>query len=250
MSSELIFALDAAYAAGRSTLAHFGTPFEVEFKADHSPVTIADRTAESLIRAAIAAKFPTDAILGEEEGESGSSSRRWVIDPIDGTRSFVAGVPLYATLLSLELEGVPQLGVVYFPALEEMFYAERGQGAFRNGRAIRVAPVAQLEAATVLTGNPKHFLDEPLRDAYDTVIRRAQVARNWGDAYGHALVACGDAHAMLDGIVAHYDVSSIKVLIEEAGGRFSEINGGSGLGPSALSTNGMLHEEILGLFNL
>ena len=249
MSSELTFALEAAYAAGRSTLAHFGTPFAVEYKADQSPVTIADRTAESLIRSAIASRYPTDAILGEEEGESGNSSRRWVIDPIDGTRSFVAGVPLYATLLSLEVDGEPQLGVIYFPALEEMFYAERGFGAFRNGRAIRVSPISRLEDATVLTGNPKHFLAGPFRTAYETVIGRAQVARNWGDAYGHALVACGNAHAMIDGIVAHYDVSSVKVLIEEAGGRFSEITGGTGLGPSALSTNGALHPKLLALFN-
>src|SRR5688500_4641563 len=138
MSPRLAFAIDAAYRAGRATLAHFNTGTRVDRKADRSPVTAADLLAEEMIRAGIARHFPGDQILGAEGGGPARGDR-WVIDPIDGTKSFVAGVPLYATLVSFEQEGGPVAGVCYFPALDEMLYAERGAGAFWNGRPCRVS---------------------------------------------------------------------------------------------------------------
>src|SRR5579862_7332397 len=137
MSPRLAFAIDAATKAGRSTLAHFQTGVGFDRKSDASPVTIADRMAERMIREAIAREFPGDQILGEEEGGDTEVADRWVLDPIDGTKSFVAGVPLYATLVSYEKGFVPQLGVVFLPALNELIYAERGGGALWNGKPAR-----------------------------------------------------------------------------------------------------------------
>ena len=149
MSPRLEFALNVVYDAGRRTLAHFQSALEVKLKEDKSPVTAADLEAESLIRRALEQHFREDGILGEEEGESGRSDSRWVLDPIDGTKSFICGVPLYATLLSYERDGVPILGVCYFPALDEMLYAEIGRGAFLNGRRVKVSNKRTLGDATL-----------------------------------------------------------------------------------------------------
>ena len=139
MSPRLEFALNAAIKGGKSTLAHFNVGTEVEIKHDLTPVTVADRGAERIIREEIEKAYPGDAILGEEEGETSQSKTRWVIDPIDGTKSFICGVPLYSTLLSYEVDGEPILGIAYFPALNEIVYAEKGQGAYWNGKPCRVS---------------------------------------------------------------------------------------------------------------
>jgi fructose-1,6-bisphosphatase/inositol monophosphatase family enzyme len=138
MSPRLEFALNAAIKGGRFTLAHFNTGAAVEIKSDATPVTIADKGAERIIREEIAKAYPNDVILGEEEGETASSTTRWVIDPIDGTKSFVSGVPLYATLLSYEVDGVPILGVSYFPALDEIVFTEKGQGVLERSPVPRI----------------------------------------------------------------------------------------------------------------
>jgi histidinol phosphatase-like enzyme (inositol monophosphatase family) len=253
MSPRLAFAIETAYRAGRSTLAHFRTGAPVETKADASPVTVADRNAERMIRAAIAEKFPDDAILGEEEGGDTDAPDRWIIDPIDGTKSFICGVPLYSTLLAYEQDGLPVLGVCYLPALDEMFYAERGGGAFVDGRPCRVSARPEISGG-VITGGSVTSMEKHNRLAgYMRLAERTVAARNWGDAHGHTLVACGRVEAMLDPVVNRWDLSAVRIIVEEAGGRFTDYSGGDpfarGHDPlEAISSNGWVHEEIIEAF--
>jgi histidinol phosphatase-like enzyme (inositol monophosphatase family) len=243
MSPRLQFAVEAAYRAGRGTLALFGQR-RFDRKADDSPVTRADRDAEASIRAAIEAAYPGEAVLGEEQGGGGSGDR-WVIDPIDGTKSFISGVPLYATLLAYEIAGEPVLGVCYFPALDEMLYAEVGKGAFHNGRRCRVSEVDTLADAVLCVGG---LTSVNARERLSSIIslgRKALAIRGWGDAYGHALVATGRAEAMLDPSVKRWDVSAMAVIVREAGGRLTDLCGRDALADEALSTNRALHEEVL-----
>jgi len=244
MSPLLAFAVDTAFRAGRATLPYFQTGVGRELKADRSPVTVADRTAERIIREAIAAAYPDHGIYGEEEGETGPTDRRWVIDPIDGTKSFIAGVPLYATLLSFEVDGQVLVGVSAFPALNEMVYAERGCGAFWDGRVARVSVTPSLEGSTVACGGHKSLLQYGRWEGMARIAARAMTTRTWGDAYGHCLVATGRADAMIDPIVAPYDISAIELIVREAGGTFTNFAGKSGRFAEAISTNGHVLDEV------
>ncbi len=250
MSPRLEFALNVAYDAGRSTLALFNTAHSVDYKSDRSPVTDADREAESLIRSALQNRFPEDGILGEEEGESGSSGSRWVVDPIDGTKSFICGVPLYATLLSYELEGLPQLAVSYFPALDRMIYAEKGQGAFCNGRRCHVSGRRDLAGAVLCCGSHGSMEQQGRSDGFLTLAKQSLVTRTWGDAFGHSLVALGRAEAMVDPVLKRWDISAMQLIVEEAGGRMSAFDGSANPQDQAVSTNGFLHDRILAAFAL
>jgi histidinol phosphatase-like enzyme (inositol monophosphatase family) len=248
MSPRLAFALDAATRAGKSTLAHFQTGAQVEIKADASPVTIADRNAERLIREAIAANYPHDSILGEEEGSQGASDDRWIIDPIDGTKSFVAGVPLYATLLSYEVAGVPILGVCYLPALDELLYAENGSGAFLNGRPIHTRTTPNENGALLCCGGITRLRDRGMLDNLFKLSEKAMALRTWCDAYGHALVASGRADAMIDPVLSRWDISAMDIIVREAGGRFTDFKGGANPQDEAISSNGPLHDHLLEAF--
>ncbi len=245
MSPRLAFALDAAVQAGRSTLAYFQNGVEYDSKADDTPVTIADKNAERVIRERIAREYPKDAILGEEEGESGSGEGRWVIDPIDGTKSFICGVPLYATLLSYERAGEPELGVCYFPALDDLIFAERGQGAFWNGRPAHVSNKTNIKGAVIASSGYLGLSRRGLIPAFTKLADQSLAARTWCDAYGHALVATGRVDLMIDCSVSRWDISAMAVIVREAGGRFTDLDGNEQLGDSALSTNGLLHEKLL-----
>lgn len=244
-SDRLDFALEAAYEAGRSTLALFATGMTVDRKSDDSPVTAADRGAERILRERIAARFPEDGIYGEEEGESGSQDRRWVIDPIDGTKSFICGVPLYSTLLSFEEEGRATLGISYFPALDLMVYAESGGGAFANGRPIRVSSKDRLSDAVICSGSVKNLEARGALPGYLELGNRVLAVRTWCDAYGHALVAMGRVEAMIDPVVAHYDISAMNVIVREAGGRFTSFADTDYPEGEAISTNAGLHDAIM-----
>lgn len=240
--AELQIARDAVQAAGAITLEHFGKSLAVERKADTSPVTIADRRAEQSLRKALEGAFPADALLGEEFGErAGTSGRRWIIDPIDGTQSFIRGVPLYGVLVGLEEGGRPVLGVIGLPALGLSYWAVRGGGAFRNGEPIRVSTVSRLADATIVSSDakPQIFGDKYAR--FESLLRRAGCYRGWGDCYGYALVAGGQVDVMVDPILSPWDAAAILPILEEAGGRFvdwtgaADIHGGSGIGaPAAL----------------
>lgn len=246
MSPQLVFALDTVYQAGRSTLGYFGTKMKVEQKADNTPVTEADLCAERMIRSAIQSAYPKDSILGEEEQEvNHQSEARWVIDPIDGTRSFIAGVPLYATLLSLELNGAVQLGVCYFPALDEMVYAEKGSGTFCNGRRCHVSSRKSIENATICHASVRSFNKLKLLNGFLQIADQADAMRTWCDAYGHALVAKGHADAMLDPVVNHWDISPMSIIVREAGGEFTDLRGDQKLSDSAISSNGHIHLSLL-----
>ena len=248
MSPRLAFALDAAFKAGQSTLPLFNAGVEVEVKQDETPVTRADREAERLIRGLIAGSYPEDAILGEEEGETGTGSGRWVIDPIDGTKSFVCGVPLYATLLSYEIEGETQIGVCYMPVLDEMVYAEIGGGAFWRGRACRVSSKTQMKGAAISSGSHASLAKYGRMNGFLDLAGRAMASRTWSDAYGHALVATGRIEAMVDPIVQPWDISAMRLVVREAGGRFTDFAGGEYPMNEAISSNGRVHEEVLEAF--
>jgi histidinol-phosphatase len=252
MSPRLAFALDAANQGGRFTLAHFQTGVSVDLKEDATPVTVADRGAEHLIRRLIGSAYPGEAILGEEEGGDLSIGDRWIIDPIDGTKSFISGVPLYSTLLSYERDFKPILGVVFFPALNEILYAETGKGAFFNGRPAHVSERETLAGSVVCCGGLKSMVNQNRWEGFSEISQRALATRTWSDAYGHALVATGRVEAMVDPIVNLWDVSSIKVVVEEAGGRFSAFDGAEGLsgtdGLNVLTSNGKVHSELIEAF--
>lgn len=249
MSPRLQFAIETAIRAGRSTLAHFQVGTQVDLKADESPITIADRNAERIVRVAIAEEFPEDGILGEEEGESGGQENRWVVDPIDGTKSFISGVPLYATLLGFERAGEPEIGVCYFPALNELVYAEKGHGAFWNGRPCHVSEKATLDKAVIATGSTNSMAKQNRMAGFQKVEKRALACRTWGDAYGHALVATGRVEAMIDPIVAHWDISAMSVIVREAGGAFTDFRGRHTLALEALSSNGHVHQDLIEAFS-
>jgi histidinol phosphatase-like enzyme (inositol monophosphatase family) len=252
MSPRLAFALDAVTRAGRLTLAHFQTGVAFDTKADQSPVTVADHAAERLLREAIGQAFPGEHVLGEEEGGDPTIPDRWVIDPIDGTKSFVSGVPLYGTLLAYEENFVPVLGAIYFPALNDLHFAERGSGAFWNGRPSRVSSLTRLEGAVVCCGGHKSMAAHGRDRAFLKIAERTMATRTWGDAYGHMLVATGRVEAMIDPVVSRWDLSAVQVIVEESGGRFTDFSGGPALtgtsGLEAISSNGKVHEELLRAF--
>lgn len=242
----LEFAVEVAWRAGRVTLAHFQTGIAAETKADASPVTVADREAEHLARELIEARFPRDGILGEEFGATRpDAARRWILDPIDGTRSFVRGVPFYGVMLALEEGGDAVLGVLHFPALGETVYAARGEGCWWDGRRARVSAVDRLEDAVVLTTDVENIEARGFGAGWERLRRRVSFVRTWGDCYGHALVATGRAEAMLDPILSPWDAAALRPIVEEAGGVYTDWTGNpTHLGESGVSTNAALSAEV------
>ena len=244
------FAIDAARAAGRITLESFGAALGFDTKPDGSPVTDADRRAEELLRERIAERCPRDGILGEEFGTAdGDSGRAWTVDPIDGTASFVHGVPLYGVLIGLLDGDEAVLGVIHFPALDETVAAARGAGCGWWQRGVdrspaRVRRTAGLDQALVLCTDFTRLESE----AVGRLAGRAGRLRTWGDCYGHALVATGRADAMIDPRMSPWDSAPLLPVVEEAGGRFTTLGGERrAVGGSALSTNGALHGALLEL---
>ncbi|HEY7472242.1 MAG TPA: inositol monophosphatase family protein [Gemmatimonadota bacterium] len=246
------FAVDAARAAGRITLETFGATHPFDTKPDGSPVTDADRRAEELLRRRIGERCPRDGILGEEFGsEDGDSGRRWTVDPIDGTVSFVHGVPLYGVLIGL-LDGAEAvLGVIHLPALGETVAAARGAGCdwHRPGAEpapARVRDTARLDRSLVLCTDVARLGDSG--DALARLTAAVGRLRTWGDCYGHALVATGRADAMIDPRMSVWDSAPLQPVVEEAGGRFTTLAGEPRPdGGSAVSSNGRLHAAVLAL---
>ena len=242
----LEFAIELAWAAGRATLAHFQTGVVAETKEDLTPVTIADREAETRCRRMIEDRYPADGILGEEFGVARADARRrWILDPIDGTKSFVRGVPLYGVLIGLEEEGAPPVGGAHFPALGETVWAARGLGCWWNGRRAAVSQVATLDGALILATDAEHVGQPPRTEAWDTLRARSAFNRTWGDCYGYALVATGRAEAMLDAAASVWDAAAIQPIIEEAGGVFTDWTGAAThTGGSMIATNAALAGAI------
>jgi histidinol-phosphatase len=234
---------DVARIAGETANRFFGTTIPVETKADGSPVTQADRAAEEAARAFIEAKFPEDGIMGEELGTTRPDARRrWLLDPIDGTKSFVRGVPLWGSLVAV-VEGDNVLaGAIFIAAQGEMVAAARGEGCFWNGTRAHVSTVASLHEAVVLT------TDLATRGAMGELALRAAVARTWGDCYGYVLVATGRAEVMVDPVMSPWDIAALGPIVEEAGGVFTDLAGiRTGLGTSAVATNAALADEVRAL---
>lgn len=247
LGTLLEFATDAAWQAGQLTLAHFQTAVAVEWKGDNSPVTAADRGSEQLLRRLIEARFPDHAIVGEEYGETDRDSLyRWIIDPIDGTRSFVRGVPLYGVLIGLEIAGEAMLGVVHFPALREMVAAATGEGCRWNGRRARVSTIEMPDQALLLYTDAAEFARQGRNRTWDRLQAATHTQRSWGDCYGHCLVATGRAEVMLDPVLSVWDAAPLLPILQEAGGSFTDWTGVPTIhGRNGMSTNGRMLSAVL-----
>jgi histidinol phosphatase-like enzyme (inositol monophosphatase family) len=249
LNNFLNFALDAAWQAGRATLGHFQTGVAVQRKADNTPLTIADQQAEQKLRQMIGDYWPEHAIIGEEYGRSQTSSPyTWVLDPIDGTNSFVSGVPLYANLVALLKDDEPILGVINFPALNEMVYAVRGGGCFWNGRPAHVSNTQKLEDAVILCSELNTFANYGRAEKWQKLIEASYEQRTWGDAYGYALVATGRADVMVDPIMSVWDVAPMQVILQEAGGTLTDWQGETTIHhEESIATNKHLLQDVLAL---
>ncbi|MEX0833815.1 MAG: inositol monophosphatase family protein [Actinomycetota bacterium] len=243
---ELAFANEMADRAGEIAMSVFGGDFEVKAKADQTPVTEADLRIEAMVREALARAFPSDAILGEEEGKTGSADRVWVIDPIDGTKNFADGIQIWATLIGLAVEGVPVAGVVAAPALGERYEAAHGSGARLNGDSIRVSKTESMPEALVAYGGLEAWLGGPREDAFKGMVEDARRTRGLGDFWGHMLVARGAADAMIEPELRTWDTVAVQAIVEESGGRMTTFVGEQlSDRSSVLSTNGRLHDELM-----
>ena len=243
----LDFTVRLARAAGEITRSYYQRSCAAERKRDGSFVTAADREAESHVRRSIEASFPADSILGEEEGErEGTSGRRWIVDPLDGTYSFVHGVPLFGVLIGLEVEGETVLGAANLPALGELVYAARGLGCFWNGEPARVSQTGSLEEALLLSTDFGTCGRYGFGAAAERLQSRAAARRTWGDCYGHVLVATGRADVMLDPVMNVWDCAALQPIVEEAGGTFTDWGGRRTIrGGNAVSTNGALFASVM-----
>jgi histidinol-phosphatase len=248
LDEYLAFSSETAYLAGRLTLGYYQTGTRPDFKADDSPVTVADRLAEELIRSRIEARYPSHTIVGEEYGEKAGADAafRWFIDPIDGTKSFVRGVPLYGVLIGLEIEGVPEVGVAYFPALDEMLAAATGLGCWWNGRRARVSEVADLSRAWLSSTDPGAFDKYGRGEAWQRLQHATYYRTGWGDAYGYMLVATGRIELMLDPVMNAWDAGPFPPILREAGGYFGDWKGNTTLyAREGLATTQRLLPEVL-----
>jgi len=262
VSSDLEFAASLADAADELSLARFGaSDLQVETKPDLSPVTEVDRAIEKALRERIATERPGDSVLGEEEGLSGASGRRWILDPIDGTRNYSRAIPIFATQIALEIEGEVELGLISAPALGRRWWAERGKGAYRSDGPIHVSGVTRLEDATASIGwGRRTKVSEIERLEYAVVsfelsegierlaplAARAWHTRSFGDFWQHMLVAEGSVDVAIDPAVKIWDCAPLKIIVEEAGGTFTDMSGRAVIdGGSGVSTNGLLHAEVL-----
>jgi histidinol-phosphatase len=247
----LDFALSACDAADATAREHFRRDLDLERKPDRSFVTVADRAIEREIRSRILARWPDHGLVGEEYGEdSGRSTTRWYIDPIDGTHNFIRGVPLFGTLLGVEHDGEMQVGVISAPAMRERWFASRGGGAWNDGpdgrRPIRVSRVASIDDAQLVYGSHRDNVASGLMPGFDALIDASWRDRGFGDFWGYALVAEGAAEAMMETGMHTWDLAAPQVVIEEAGGRVTDVNGERRIdAESFVGSNGLLHDEIL-----
>ncbi|MFZ2509725.1 MAG: histidinol-phosphatase [Gordonia sp. (in: high G+C Gram-positive bacteria)] len=253
MEPDLSLALELADSADDLTLARFGAlDLRVDAKPDLTPVTDADLACERLLRALLANARPGDAVLGEEfGGDAALSGRQWIIDPIDGTKNFVRGVPVWATLIALLVDGVPVVGVVSAPALGRRWWAATGHGAFvREGdaqpRPLSVSKVADLGSSSLAFSSLSGWADRNLRDRFVDLTDTVWRVRGYGDFWNYCLVAEGAVDIAAEPEVSLWDLAPLDVLVREAGGRFTALDGSPGpAGGSAVATNGLLHDEVL-----
>lgn len=267
LGSRLEFAVGTARAAGEYAFGYFQSgELTVETKDDGSPVSRADKDAEHLIRARLEASFPQDAVLGEEFGQqTGSTGYRWYLDPIDGTESFVRGVPLWGTMIGLELDDEPVAGVVVFPALREIIWAATGLGAWWSNnvtrlkegesfppeiRSAHVSDVSDIDAAMMSVTSVKGFDEEHTMGGYNRLRKAVSKDRGWSDCYGYLLVATGRVDIHIDPQMSVWDVAPMPAIIKESGGQVTDRTGNQGINlDNLVATNGRLHDRVLKLLN-
>jgi myo-inositol-1(or 4)-monophosphatase len=257
MDEYLAFARELADLAGDTIMPYFQGNFESEFKSDDTPVTEVDRRTEKRLREQIDKAWPDHGIIGEEYGvKEGTSEWTWVLDPIDGTVSFMHGVPLFGVLIALTMEGEPHLGIMHFPALQETLWAVKGGGCYYKGRRAQVRPCANLKDAT-LCSSGLHNTDIQWPDGppagqpcihFAPLVRRVRQYRAWTDCFGHSLIATGRTDIMVDPVMAPWDVAALVPVLEEAGAKVTDLDGNRedilNRG-SLVSTAGAIHEEVL-----
>ncbi len=258
----LNIALKAAELAQENILKYFQNDVGVEWKADKTPVTIADKKTEELCREFWAKETPGFGVIGEEFGiESPDAEYQWVIDPIDGTKAFIHGVPLFGTLIALYRKGTPIASLIRIPAMNTAVWAVKDDGAFLDGRPVSCSKVEKLSDALVLSGTVNTMETAGYGEQYASVRRAARLHRGWGDCYGYYLVAAGRAELMIDPIVSLWDIAPYPLLFSEAGGKFSLLNGETKLfdangkptapiyeGYTSFASNGLIHDEVAGYF--
>jgi len=245
------FLIELAEKSGDFIRPLFASPgLDVEFKADESPVTAADKGAEQLLRGLIAKKFPTHGVIGEEFGNDRPDAEFvWVLDPIDGTKSFISGVPLFGTLIALMHNGQPVLGAIHQPILRQLMLGD-GSTATLNGRAVRVRPTARLEEATFLTSDQLNIAKYQNSAAYESLIRRTRLVRTWGDCYGYLLLAAGWADVMCDPIMNPWDIQALIPIVRGAGGVITDWQGRDPVkAESIVAANAALHPQVIAALN-
>jgi histidinol-phosphatase len=257
MDRDLAFVLQLADLADSISLPRFrAVDLVVETKPDMTPVSEADRAVELALRERVAMDRPGDVVLGEEFGggdrpttdPAGSSGCRWIVDPIDGTKNYVRGIPVWATLVALERDGLVVLGLASAPALGRRWWAVQGQGAFADGAPIGVSKVERLEDVQLTFGGLRTWRKYGLLDRFMDLAARCWRVRGFGDFWMHMLVAEGSADVAVEMEVSLWDLAAVKLIVEEAGGRFTDLSGrATAEGGSALSTNGLLHDEVLAI---
>ena len=246
MDPRLEAMVEAARAGGAVALEHYRRGFEVTLKADRSPVTEADREAERAIVGVLRARCPDHGVLGEELGEAGPRQRRFIIDPIDGTRNYVCRIPTWAVMIGLEEEGAVTAGVIFQPVTGVLHTAWRGEGAYRNGERIRVSPVDALEHALVVHSSLNFLRRSKYWEGFLDLVDRTQVQRGFGDYSAYLWVAEGQGEIALSTTVKAWDVAAIKAVVEEAGGRITDLDGSTGIyGSTVFASNGLLHDAAL-----
>jgi histidinol-phosphatase len=254
MTPDLQLAIELADAADAITMQHYqSSSLAVRTKSDKTPVSEADEAVERMIRERIAAERPGDGVVGEEFGTSGATTRRWILDPIDGTKNYIRGIPVWATLIGVEENGRIIAGVISAPAMGRRWWAARGEGAFVSAlgdtRAIRASAVDTLEDAHLTYDSVTDFDQHGGAVRFLSLMRRCTRSRGFGDFWAHMLVAEGAVEIALEPAVAIWDMAPVQIIVEEAGGRFTDMRGESRIdGGSALSTNGLVHDAVLEYF--
>ena len=249
LQTYLDFATSLAYRAGKITTDHFNTGVHVNWKENNEPVTIADHSAEEFIRREIEREYPGHAIVGEEFGVSNghTSSFRWTIDPIDGTKSFIRGVPLYGVLIGLEIDGIIRVGAAYCPPLDEMLCAADGLGCWFNSRRAHVSEISEMPQACLVTSDFQRLGDKD-KMLVSRLERSKVLLRTWGDAYGYMLVATGRAEICIDPFLDIWDYGPYPVIMREAGGFFGTWSGEEGhTSGDALACNAVIKPQIMEL---
>lgn len=249
MNELLTFAREIAESAGKITLQYFQKDILTEHKADGSPVTIADRETEQWIRAEISRHYPTHGIIGEEGGEKHSTAEyTWVIDPIDGTKSFVTGIPFYTVLIALLKDDKPILGVIHAPAMQQTVWAAEGTGTFCNGQRVQVRTERNMTEALFLTTDPAVLFQQHAQFT-QRIFQSVGLCRTWADAYGYLLLATGKADIVIDPLMELWDVAALIPIVREAGGIITDVQGNaSPITSNAIACSGpLLHERILSM---